>query len=306
MPRRVLSLAAPVLAATALAATATALAPSAVTAAARADEPAVNYVALGDSYTAAPLTSLLQPGSPLGCIRGDLDYPSLIAKTLKPASFKDVSCSGAKTQHMTSPQSFSVGDPNPPQFDALNADTTLVTLTIGGNDIGFSKAVKCFTLSYGDPDGSPCKDSLTADGTDQFAQSIAKAAPDVGRALAGIHSRAPKAKVFLLTYPLILPAQGDGCFPWVPIAKGDVPYLRGVQTQLNTMLAEQAAQNGVTVVDTTEPGHDTCQADPTKRWIEGIPTQWAAPAHPNQNGERAMADLTLAAYRAAAVTPADR
>ncbi|MXQ65441.1 SGNH/GDSL hydrolase family protein [Actinomadura rayongensis] len=294
MPRRTLSLLTSLVAAVSAA--------SGGATAARADEQPVRYVALGDSYTAAPLTSFLQPGSPLGCIRGDLDYPTLIAKSLKPASFKDVSCSGAKTGHMTSAQTFSVGDPNPPQFDALTEDTTLVTLTIGGNDIGFSKAVKCFTLSYSAPDGSPCKNSLTADGMDPFQQSIAKAAPDVGRTLAGIHERSPKAKVYLLLYPLILPAEGSGCFPWVPIAKGDVPYLRGVQSQLNAMLTDEAAKNGVTVVDTTEPGHDTCQPDASKRWIEGVPTQWAAPAHPNQNGERAMAALTLAAYRTAAST----
>ncbi|WP_018654135.1 SGNH/GDSL hydrolase family protein [Actinomadura flavalba] len=265
---------------------------------ARAAEPPVHYVALGDSYTAAPLTSALQPGSPLGCIRGDLNYPSLLAKKLKAASFTDVSCSGAKSRHMTEPQSFSVGAPNAPQAAALSDRTTLVTLTIGGNDIGFSKGVKCFTLSYGAPDGSPCKDQLTAGGTDQFRASIDKAAPDVGAALRTIREKAPNARVYLLNYPLILPATGTGCFPWVPIAKGDVPYLRDVQTWLNTMLAEQAAATGVTLVDTAEPGHDTCQPDPRKRWIEGTPTQWAAPAHPNQNGSRAMADLTLAALRA--------
>ncbi|REE97124.1 SGNH/GDSL hydrolase family protein [Thermomonospora umbrina] len=273
--------------------------PTATATSARAETAPIRYVALGDSYTAGPLTSLFQPGSPLGCLRGIGNYPSIVARTLRPASFKDVSCSGAKTKHFTEAQSFSIGRPNPPQYDALSTETTLVSLTIGGNDIGFSKAVRCFELSYSDPEGSPCKDELTAGGVDQFAQSIAAAAPKVGTALAGIAQRAPNAKVFLLNYPLILPAEGNGCFPWVPIAKGDVPYLRDVQKWLNGMLADQAAQHGVTLVDTAEPGHDACQPNPLKRWVEGIPTQFAAPAHPNMWGEAAMASLLLEAVRAA-------
>ncbi|MEU5884475.1 SGNH/GDSL hydrolase family protein [Spirillospora sp. NPDC047279] len=252
------------------------------------------YVALGDSYTAAPLTSFLQPGSPVGCLRGDRNYPTQVAKALNAASFVDVSCSGAQTKHFAAAQSFSVGSANPPQYDALKTDTTLVTLTVGGNDIGFSKAVRCFQVSYGDPEGSPCKDQLTAGGVDQFRVSVDNAAPKVGAALRGIRERSPQARVLLLNYPLLMPATGTGCFPWVPIAKGDVAYLRDVQAWLNGMLAEEAADAGATLVDTAQPGHDMCQGDPAQRWIEGMPTQWAAPAHPNQNGVNAMARAALA------------
>ncbi|MEO5875749.1 MAG: SGNH/GDSL hydrolase family protein [Streptosporangiaceae bacterium] len=259
--------------------------------AAHAADP-VHYVALGDSYTAGPLTSFLQPGAPIGCIRGDLNYPTLIAKKLKPASFEDVSCSGAKTTHMAGPQSFSVGRPNPPQLNALTTQTTLVTLTLGGNDMGFSKAMKCFQVAAQNPEGSPCKDQLTQDGTDPFEEGVTRSAPKVGEVLQAIRDRAPHARVLLLTYPLVLP-QGPGCYPWVPIAAGDAPFLLGAELRLNAMLLDQAGRHEVEVVDTTEPGHDMCQGDPAKRWIEGVPLQWAAPAHPNQQGERAMAELTL-------------
>jgi lysophospholipase L1-like esterase len=263
----------------------------------------INYVALGDSYTSDPLISPNQQGSPLGCFRADRDYPAQVAAALHPATFKDVSCGGASTKHMTEPQNLSFSAPNPPQFDGLTPETNLVTLTIGGNDIGFGGiGTKCVTLAFGAPDGSPCKDNYVVDGVDQLAQKIEAAAPKVGAVLAGIHTRASKARVMLLNYPLITPAEGTGCFPVLPIAKGDVPYLRGVQRNLNQMLASQSAANDTTLVDTTEAGHDICQQDPAKRWIEGLPTQWAAPAHPNLNGATAMAAATLKAIRAPQTT----
>ncbi|WP_307796978.1 SGNH/GDSL hydrolase family protein [Actinomadura barringtoniae] len=259
----------------------------------------VNYVALGDSYTSAPLISPNQQNSPLGCFRADRDYPAQVAAAIHPTSFKDVSCGGASTKHMTETQNLSFSAPNPPQFDALTPDTTLVTLTIGGNDIGFGGiGTKCVTLAFGASDASPCKDNYVVDGVDQLAQKIDAAAPKVADVLKGIHAKSPNAHVLLLNYPLITPATGTGCFPTLPIAKGDVPYLRDVQHHLNQMLADQASANASTLVDTTEAGHDICQQDPAKRWIEGLPTQWAAPAHPNLNGATAMAQATLKAIQA--------
>lgn len=59
----------------------------------------------------------------------------------------DVTCSGATTLEMTQPQTFSDGV-NPPQLDAVAADTDLVTLQIGGNDIGFAEVLQtCLTIN---------------------------------------------------------------------------------------------------------------------------------------------------------------
>jgi lysophospholipase L1-like esterase len=83
----------------------------------------------------------------------------------------------------------------------------------------------------------------------------------------------------------------------VPIAHGDVPYLRGVELELNQMLADEAAANGAAYVNTYTDsiGHDVCQA-PGVRWVEGLaPTSPAAPFHPNALGEQAMARQVLGA-----------
>jgi lysophospholipase L1-like esterase len=255
----------------------------------------ISYVALGDSYTSGPLIPD-QTGSPPGCLRSSHDYPALVAAALHPAAFADVSCQGATTANMTAPEPVVIGT-NPPQLGAMTPATTLVSLQIGGNDIGFASIVlTCAGLSYTDPFGAPCKDHYTAGGTDQLAQAIAATAPKVAAALQAIHQRAPGARVLVVGYPDILPNSGNGCWPAEPIAFGDVPYLRGVEAGLNAMLAQQAQAGGATFVDTYTDsiGHDFCQ--PTGvRWVEGVvPTSPAAPVHPNELGEQAMARQVLA------------
>ena len=257
---------------------------------------ATRYVSLGDSYTAGPLIPDLT-GSPAGCARSTSNFPSLVAAAIHAASFTDDSCQGADTTNMTKPESVPLGT-NPPQDNGLSSSTTLVTLQIGGNDINFINIViKCAVLSVTDPFGAPCKKHYTKGGTDQLKEAVDATAPKVAADLQGIHADAPNARVLVVGYPAILPNSGDGCWPVVPFAYGDVPYLRGVELELNAMLAGVAAANNATFVDTytASIGHDTCQA-PGVKWVEGlVPTSPAAPFHPNALGEKGMARQVLAA-----------
>lgn len=260
-------------------------------------EPALaigHYAALGDSFAAGPFI-LPQDPRPPGCARSTRNYPALLAASLNVAEFTDVTCSMARIDHMTSAQSVPLGS-NPPQFDALRPDTDLVTVTISGNDIGFTNIiVTCGRLSVTDPQGEPCRQAATTDGTDIYHQRIAAAEPKLAAVLSGIRERSPDALVVLVGYLRILPPQG-GCWPLVPIARGDVAYLDGVQQQLNAMMARQAAAHGALFVDAYAHslGHDICQP-PGVRWVEGmLPTSVTWPAHPNVLGMRAAADFTLA------------
>ena len=254
-----------------------------------------SYVALGDSYTAAPGVPT-QDGTP--CARSDHNYPSVVAAKVRPATFVDVSCSGATTVEMTSPQLNDGTVINPAQFDALSRKTRLVTLGIGGNDIGFSSiAGTCVQLSAKNPAGSPCRDFYTSGGSDKLAELLVDTAPKIAKVIAGIHSRAPLADVLVVGYPTILPDDGNGCFPELPIAAGDVPYLRDFVKALDSMLATQAGEHRARFVDTYQStiGHDVCQPTGT-RWVEGVrPTSPGAPLHPNALGERAMGEAVLAA-----------
>ena len=200
---------------------------------------------------------------------------------------------------MTQPEPVPSGV-NPPQFSVLAADDSVVTLTIGGGDVGFTSILEtCATLSLTDLFGDPCRRHYTTGGTDRLVAAINATAPKVAAVLQGIHARAPHARVLLVGYPDILPSAGDGCWPEVPLAFGDVPYLRGIETGLNQMLARAAAENGATFVDTytATVGHDACQS-PAVKDVEGlIPVSLAYPFHPNRRGELVMADQVLAALR---------
>ncbi len=253
-----------------------------------------SYVALGDSYAAGPLIPL-QTGLPPGCLRSNRNYPALVATAASASEFTDVSCSAATTDDLLAPQATTLGT-NPPQLDALAADTEGVTLSIGGNDIGFGEIIsECSTRSPREPLGSACEDFYTADG-DEVAARIDETAPKIAAALDEIESRSPDARVLLVGYPAILPDTGPGCFPVVPFSAGDVAFLRETEKALNAMLAEQATAAGVEYVDTYTPfiGHDVCTLPGTK-WIEGVvPTAPAAPVHPNSLGMLAMAQAVLA------------
>jgi hypothetical protein len=241
---------------------------------------ATTYTALGDSYAAGPLIPN-QSLNPLGCLRSDHNYAHLTAAA-KSLTLTDVSCSGATTVDMTESQGVTPG-PNPPQFDGLGSGTEIVSLTIGGNDIGFTEILEsCITVN---PFSTPCKDKYDPGGKDQLAERIAAAAPKVAAVLAGIHAHSPKARVFVVNYPDILPT-GSGCWPTVPLSFGDVPYLHATEERLNTMLATQASLNGATLVNwyNASIGHDACKGSST-RWVEPlIPGELTAPVHPNKAG----------------------
>jgi lysophospholipase L1-like esterase len=253
---------------------------------------AADWVGLGDSYAAGPLIPN-QELTPLGCLRSDRNFAHLAAAQLG-QSLRDVSCSGATTEDMTAPQDVTPG-PNPPQFDALSVDTRTVTLQIGGNDIGFTEIIE--NCASPTPFGHPCQDQYVVGGRDMLADRIAATAPKVAAVLQGVHARAPQSRVFVVNYAAILPETGRGCWPTVPLAWADVPYLRGVQNGLNAMLAQQAAANGATLVDdyTASIGHDACKSSSTN-WVEPlIPTHAAAPFHPNARGMQGIAGVVAAA-----------
>jgi hypothetical protein len=253
---------------------------------------AANWAGLGDSYAAGPLIPNQQL-NPLGCLRSDHNFAHLAAAALG-RSLADASCSGAKTDDMTAPQDVTPG-PNPPQFNALTADTQIVTLQIGGNDIGFTSIIEnCATAN---PFAHPCRDRYVVNGHDTLADKIAATAPKVAAVLQGIHSRSPQARVFVVNYAAILPETGSGCWPQVPIAFSDVSYLRGVAKNLNAMLAQQATDNGARIVDdyTASIGRDACKS-PTTRWVEPlVPANLAAPFHPNARGEAGIAAVVVRA-----------
>ena len=234
---------------------------------------------------------------------------ALAAAELGISRFVDVSCGGAKIEHLTSPQKPALRGllgVAPPQFDALTPDTSLVTIGIGGNDVKFpNTAIACANLlqvPLGPPPfGRPCREQLTAGGTDVLATRIAATGSRLRRALREVHRRAPRALVLVIGYPTALPQEGPGCWPRVPLLEQDVEYLRARFEDMNDMLRRAARSTGATFVDTytSSVGHDVCQPVGTA-WVNGITLEPPAfPMHPNAMSYEHTARLIVEAVRAA-------
>jgi lysophospholipase L1-like esterase len=247
------------------------------------------YVALGDSYSAASGVQPPDPAAPPNCLRSILNYPHVIAGDIG-ARLTDVTCGGAKTSDFFSPQYSNV----PPQLDALSNNTQLVTMTIGGNDnnVFIDAIIDCGSagLSTGGQ-GSPCQDRYGSSFDDTIRNSTY---PNLVNALAAVHAKAPHAEVAILGYPWIMPPS-VGCYPIMPVATGDVPYVRDIQATLNDAVSRAAAATGTTYIDfsTVSEGHDACEPIGV-RWIEPVLTGTnPVIVHPNALGESQMAAQTI-------------
>ncbi len=243
--------------------------------------PAGKYVALGGSFAAGPM--IPDPVPDQSCGRSTNNYPHLVAADLGLA-LTDASCIGATT-----------ADVGTTQIDAVTADTSVITLTVGGNDVTFSSSLgtcgsdgKAGTscLEVGDVDAAAINGLL-----DQVEAKLVTMLDKVKQA-------APAARVYLIPYPMILPDPAVPCPPDVPMNPTDATFLGQVAARLQAALSAAATTAGVTFIDVYGPshGHDAC-APADQRWVEGEATPSAAPYHPNAAGMRAEADLIVAELR---------
>lgn len=246
-------------------------------------------VALGDSYTAGLLLPLDSSANPAGCFRSTANYATRVAQALRAVKYVNAACQSAGAADLDRPAKTADGV-NPPQLDSVAPDTSLVMLTLGGDDLSFSHVLKgCMN-----PFGSPCQQHYW-----YLPGQVSAEKPKIIAALEAIHRRAPRARVLLLGYPDLFPARGGGCWPMAPFTTANMAFLRSSELELNAMLAKAAAAASTTYVDTYGPttGHDMCQ-DSQAKDIEGlIPSTTAMSFHPNARGQAEMAVLALAALR---------
>jgi lysophospholipase L1-like esterase len=256
----------------------------------------LKYVALGDSYVAAPLVPVTDVAN--GCFRSSANYPSIVAKKLG-AKLDDRSCGGAATKDFEHGQYPDV----PAQLTALKPDTDVVTVGIGGNDEKvFARLVgQCPDLRASDPNGAPCRTAMNASGKDVLLAALDRTGTIVTRLLGEVHQRAPKARVFVVGYPHIVSAT-DSCAE-LPLARGDYAYAQQVNFALTEMLRKAALATHSAYVDVWTPskGHDICAKDP---WINGsVDNEHAAARyHPFANEQAAVADLVVRAIRSPAAS----
>lgn len=219
-----------------------------------------SYVAMGDSYSAgngAHSTNL----SPL-CGRNTYAYPSLVAQRRPHTSLTFVACQGATTADI------------PGQARFLGPETDYVSLTIGGNDIGFGGLILGCTGDF-----SPGCDLAVA----HSEHAIRAELPGkLDRAYATIRAAAPHATVVVLGYARLF---GDdvSCAAADGVTASEAARLNRIADDLDRVVADRAAAAGFAYVSSIRrfTGHDMCAADP---WVNGKLANVADAYHPTRHG----------------------
>jgi lysophospholipase L1-like esterase len=229
-----------------------------VTAAAPAAAGADNYVALGDSFSSGVGTGSYTLSS--SCRRGVYAYPWLVAQQRANTSLTFVACSGATTGNLMATQ-----------IGSVVADTSIVTVTIGGNDIGFADLIVQCTLAN-------CSTAL--DSTRSTLAAVL--GPRLDAVYSAIRSRALSAQVIVLGYPRMFSTAS--CFGTLGITSTERAKANQLADAIDELSGQRAAEAGVTYKSAVAPftGHAVCSPS---AWLNGLNLLRTIESyHPNRNG----------------------
>jgi lysophospholipase L1-like esterase len=246
------------------------------------------YVALGSSMAAGPGIRPSAAGAPFRAGRSARNYAHLVAAKLG-LDLVDVTYSGATAANILTDSQHGA----PPQAEALDGSEDLVTVTIGGNDVGYvpmlmaaglPRIVRSIPLL-----GGVVREMLDPTARDRALVEVAESLKEVGRTL---RQRAPRAKVLFVDYLTLLPPTGAA----PPLSDTDVALGRRIADTLERLTGEAAADTGCQWVRAADASreHHAWSAQP---WTTkpGLPLPGRpAPLHPNEAGMRGVADLVVA------------
>jgi len=240
------------------------------------------YVAMGSSYAAGPGITTPADSPPTRCARSHDNYAHQVARRLG-LDLVDVSCSGATTADV-----LGAWRELPAQVEAVTPDTTLVTITIGGNDLNY----------VGDLNAASCR---ATGGVDCAAVTVPSAA-DYAADEQGLHAivreirkRAAGARIVFVEYPVVLPAAGT-CAT-APMTPDAADGLRTTAARLAALTDSVAKAENIDLVPfaTRSAGHDACAADPWMAgYLDASGGRAKVPYHPNLEGMTAEADDIVA------------
>ena len=209
-------------------------------------------------------------------------YPQQLAR-LRGLSIVDMSCGGAVTRNLLYGGQFFQG----PQLRSIGAATRLVTITVGGNDVGYIGDLLMSAMrNVGTPLNSIVR-WLWKGPKPLGSRDFGRLQSDLIDTLRAIHRRAPGATVVVATYPTILPAAGTCATLGLIAAQAD--EMREVADSLAAITRSAAQAGGALLVDmhTLGTAHDACASSPwTRGWTNGGP----APFHPTALGAQATAE----------------
>jgi lysophospholipase L1-like esterase len=218
---------------------------------------APEYVALGDSYASGAGAGSYVDGS---CRRSKNAYPALHGTDFP--TFKFVACSGATTKSLKS------------QLKALTPATSFVTITIGGNDLGFVDVMTTCTLN-GDKSCEKRVGKARAFTRDQLPARL-------DATYAAIKTAAPNAQLVVLGYPRLF-TPNDECRT---LSKRKRQALNDASDELSDVIGAAAARAGARYVDVREAfaDHGVCADEP---WINALISPVDDSYHPNKAGQAA-------------------
>ncbi|WP_406349715.1 SGNH/GDSL hydrolase family protein [Streptomyces sp. NBC_01597] len=206
---------------------------------------ATGYVALGDSYSSG-VGSGSYISSSGDCKRSTKAYPYLWAAAHSPSTFDFTACSGART-----------GDVLSGQLGPLSASTGLVSLSIGGNDAGFSDVMTTCVLQS----ESACLSRINT--ARAYVDSTLPG--QLNSVYSAISAKAPNAHVVVLGYPRFYKL-GATC---IGLSETKRKAINDAADYLDTATAKVAADHGFTFGDvrTTFTGHEICSGS---SWLHSV------------------------------------
>jgi len=244
------------------------------------------YVAMGSSFAAGAGIAPLKQAAPARCGRSEASYATLLAKRLDLA-LEDVTCGGATTAHVLGPWS-----ELPPQIDAVTPGTRLVTLTIGGNDIGYVMNLMAASCP---PEGWTYQGRTMACPALRLPQAAdyAKLEGQLRAIVQAVRVRAPQARVVFVQYVRMVP---DAPCPALKLPGERAMELRALGEQLARVTARAAAAEGAQVLaaDDLSRAHTPCDAQPWSAGPVPLGPQAPTPWHPSAAGHAAIAEALAA------------
>ena len=240
------------------------------------------YVALGSSFAAGADLGPLQSGSPLLCARSVNGYPSQLAR-MRGLPLVDMSCGGAVARQLLHGGQFFQG----PQIRVIGRETRLVTITVGGNDVGYVGDLQMLAARRSNTLLGWLVRQLWGGPAKSGDRHFAKLGSELLDTIRTIHVLAPEAKIVVVTYPAILAPVGT-C-PGLQLTAAEVDQMRVVGDQLTEVTRAAAKQGGALLVDMHRLGaaHHACSTVP---WAKGATDLLKAPFHPTLAGAKATAE----------------
>lgn len=236
------------------------------------------YVALGDSYAAIGSRAAPLHGDQF-CLRSADNYPHLIESAVI-----DVTCQGAVTADLLAPR-YTGTDYLPPQLDALGEATTLVTVSIGGNDLGFGDVAGCIRQRMDTDSLADCAEVLGNDIQNRL-ELVPAQLDEVHRQ---IQHRAGDARVIVTGYlPLLWAGE---CPELGAVSQADREWALALTTQINQIVRAAAQRHDAEFILPAGAEEHTSCAAPAERWVDIRGTETDAyPMHLTSAGHKAMAE----------------